>query len=877
MSKYKILFVTILISFFFTYAVTADISSNASVKNEEYSNYLTTATHDAAKQMKIFVDDGVAMPNQTDRENVRDAFFKSLAKDFGYVSEQDMERLHLYVPALLMIDTNGYYVVYNQLEGEQIRQVLSSLNTWTKSAKENGYSFDIQYFLGNRIKLTLGLLEGESTSYLSYDGEYYNVVENVEKDLKNKGKEEADVSTVLNTLSSYGIRKHITDASEIGASEQADVADALGNVEVSVSSVNKARDTLLQTYRNSFIIPELEEKVNYYINANNDAAAADEEMATGYIFTMPDTTEEDWTRLVKNPTVIGFLQGIRVSNGSEFLNIYAMSSGEISKSNATTFTDSEDGQRTYYASGSFTNGSANGYVPGNGSANGAEVTTPDNQNTDDIYVHHHWGDSSLGTGCYTLPVKHIHTTSCYDAAMHHHADKNGNQTAILSDDGEKIETEAVSVELGGSGCYNTPIFHKHTEECYTKIFHHHTGSPTTGGGCYTVPIYHVHTASCYSEGKDETYQPKKNIYHEHKDPVFYYRKVGDDSGKEYSDSEVAADSNEKYYIIRADATGNTCYSKIVYARRKYTVTGKKTCTLTKIYDAISDTSLKDATFKVLYAGKYKISAGETTVELNLKENDKLQLTFGDNDSKVIFSNATSLSEILSKDKREKVTISLAKSQEYVWEETKYDPNWAEGKKLHFTEKIDNDSYWTYDGIIELSSEQDKVIETDGNGKNLVLEGYTYQEMEKTCGKTTSDVEKTYYYGDAITSHKKGELICGMTESTVLGYTTGCGMIDTSDPDSQEMKDYKDGLLDYNYILSKAVERIELICGMDETKIQGYSLSCGKKEGQTVYTLKSSESGRENVIDHYELGCGLEDGERISFEQYKKEESEKNEE
>lgn len=882
MSKYTISFVAILAAFFFAYSVMTDISASANKKNDQYSNYLTTATHDAAKQMKTSVEDGIAMPNQVDREAVRDTFFKSLAKDFGYTTEEDQEVLHIYVPALLMIDTNGYYVVYNQLESGEVKSVLTNLNTWTKSTEANGYKFDIQYFLGHRIKLSLGIdKDGDNWTYMSYDDDYYDVAEKVERDLTNAGKDSSQISKVMSTLEEYGIRKHVSEISTLGSEEAEDVTEAFVSADVTVANVNSARDKLFESFRNSFIIPELEEKVNYYINANNDAAAAYQDLSMNYVFTMPETTENDWTRLVKNPTVIGFLQGIRSSDGKEFLNIYALSSGEISKSNATTFTDESD-TRTYYASGSTTNGSETGYVPGNGAAagTGADVITQDRtekneQNADGTYVHYHWGDPILGTGCYSKAVNHVHTTNCYDIEIHHHVDKNGNTTATQSDDGTLLEATQVATALGSGGCYTTPFTHKHTDSCYSKVFHHHSGSPVTGGGCYTIPLYHQHTSSCYSEGKDITYQPTKDVYHEHKDPVYYYKKVGDTSGKEYTKSEVDADTSEStYYIVRIDASGDTCYTKITYARRKYTVTGTKTYTVNKTYDPTTNATLVRSDFSAPAVGKYKITVGDKDVEKTLEKGDKVSLEFGQAYTTVTVVTASSSSQVLRVEKKEKVNITLENGSEYTWSETKYDSSWSDGKHIHYTETIDADSYWTYDGTVKMSDEKDYATETSGDGKSLVSEGYTYLEMEKTCGKDTNTIEETIPYGDPITSHKKGELICGMTNKTIIGYTTGCGKIDVSDPDSQEMQDYRDGYLDADYILSRSLERVDIICGEDENTIEGYSLSCGKKEGQTIYTLKEGEAEKVNTVDHYELGCGIENGQTITKAQYEKEQREK---
>ena len=101
MSKFVIIFLALLYSFFGLFSASQDITTTASVKNSEYSQYLTTAVHDAAKEMKKTVNGSVSMPDNTAREKVMNTFYNSLALNFGYDTEEDMSRLRSYVPAVV--------------------------------------------------------------------------------------------------------------------------------------------------------------------------------------------------------------------------------------------------------------------------------------------------------------------------------------------------------------------------------------------------------------------------------------------------------------------------------------------------------------------------------------------------------------------------------------------------------------------------------------------------------------------------------------------------------------------------------------------------------------------------------------------------------
>lgn len=77
-------------------------------------------------------------------------------------------------------------------------------------------------------------------------------------------------------------------------------------------------------------------------------------------------------------------------------------------------------------------------------------------------THRHSGDSSKYGGCFTLPIYHVHTDACYSAAPHTHT-------------GDSVH---------GGGCYTTPVYHIHSEECYLTC------------GLDGVPG-HTHTSACY--------------------------------------------------------------------------------------------------------------------------------------------------------------------------------------------------------------------------------------------------------------------------------------------------------------------------------------------------------------------------------------------
>ena len=456
MSKYLLTFLSVILITFGIYSFTTDINTAADTKNSQYSSYLAAATHDSAKEMQSETTGQVSMPATSDRERVANAFFDSLKLDFGYITEEDMQKLHVYVPVLAMIDSDGYYICFNQQYADEtghmaVTESITPINTWTKQSG----NYVVRYYLGGNIDLT-----DTSDSGKMYSGEY--------GDVYNQVKDDGDADA----LSELGLNGNESDFLEV---------------------------------KRSVILDDLQQKIEYYINKNNDFAA---EYTPSYTFTMPQTDNDDWTRLIENPTCIAFLQGIRVSNGRDYLNIYSIGGGEVKKQTVVGFKDS-DSSRTYNTAG--TSHDSDGYVPTDKAAakdasNGDTIIDQDPTSMEEMVPHKHWGNPSITRsadeiGCYTKPVYHVHTTECYTRYNHRHFDQNGNE---ISDEVEWIGTDgkfydknsreiptASAIRTGEhahsdfkkkQNCFTTPVKHKHTDSCYKIKYHKHTD------GCYKETI-----------------------------------------------------------------------------------------------------------------------------------------------------------------------------------------------------------------------------------------------------------------------------------------------------------------------------------------------------------------------------------------------------
>ena len=152
MSKYIISFVASLTAFFFMFSTRTDLLSGAANEKKLYQEYLSSAVSDSSDVMKETINGDAAVPEKDDRKAVEDRFFRTLAINMGYRTDDEMERLRIMVPAIIMVDYDGYYVSYNRKseDGSRLERIDTDIIPW--SVNTNGYL--IRYRLDDNITVT---------------------------------------------------------------------------------------------------------------------------------------------------------------------------------------------------------------------------------------------------------------------------------------------------------------------------------------------------------------------------------------------------------------------------------------------------------------------------------------------------------------------------------------------------------------------------------------------------------------------------------------------------------------------------------------------------------------------------------------------------
>lgn len=420
----------IFISLFGRYTVQTNNNTKAASENEEYTDYLTAATHDAVKEMKNYSTGSLMADTETKRNNIINTFFNSLALNFGYDTDEDLEKLKTYVPAIAIIDNNGYYVVYNvsfiQNGKTEIKSETTKIGTWAEGTEH----FMVRYYLGDNVDVL------DKSDGRLYSGNYKDVCSQLKK---------------------------------IDATKENELEELW----------KKDGNDIFSYHKTNYIVSDLQNKIGYYINYQNRVAT---DLPVNYKFEMPSMTGDDWARTVKNPTVIAFMQGIRVSGGDHYLNIFSLGGGEVQKSSSVLYTNiTSDGNtvQTAIKSKNTDNGGSDGYYANDKQAvlNGVTVDYTD-ENAQSL-------------------VQHSSHYAIKKTDGIHYVFRNRKTGEIKTSVGNKQAYDNETYEYLGvskrGGCYTFPVYHKHTENCYKTTEHKHSAS------CGKTYILHSHTAMCYQD------------------------------------------------------------------------------------------------------------------------------------------------------------------------------------------------------------------------------------------------------------------------------------------------------------------------------------------------------------------------------------------
>lgn len=282
-----ILFVLILAGVSIPIFFRTEVTTKNAQLNNDYSNMLITATEDA---MQVATSDSTykyVFADESKRQEAVDVFYDTLIQDFNYEYSTYADMVKYYVPCIFLIDTDGYYIEYTKTytdnSGKQVyTEIITPINKWSKTFSVGGNgltgkTYTVEFHLDDTVKVSY---KNRNDHIESVEGNYKDVYEKIGKPTELNG--------VLDTEKNFNDQK--TD----------------------------------------LIINELYNKLEYYINYHDESF--NQFNNAQYEFTLPVITGEDWARLIDNPTIISFLQGVQSQYDNNYLNIYALAGSEVEKS-----------------------------------------------------------------------------------------------------------------------------------------------------------------------------------------------------------------------------------------------------------------------------------------------------------------------------------------------------------------------------------------------------------------------------------------------------------------------------------------------------------------------------------------------------------------
>lgn len=262
-SDYILIFIGIILCFGIVSFANVDITKKVNTQNIEYSNKLTAASYDAAQTMNTDNVEkyGHVWNDEDDLNDTLTVFYNSLVYSFNWDNQGRVDEMALYTPVVCMVDVDGYYISHNvvfdtsgmvEIPSEtDKRNGLTTLNTWTK----NYGGVLLRYYLSDYVEV------------YSLDGTIFSGNrKDVYKTLTEKRPGGAEVSNLCFLMD----------------------------------------DDTFNANKNELIVREINKACEYYINRHN---VIGDNYENQYTFEMPEIAGEDWARLLKNPTIISFLQG----------------------------------------------------------------------------------------------------------------------------------------------------------------------------------------------------------------------------------------------------------------------------------------------------------------------------------------------------------------------------------------------------------------------------------------------------------------------------------------------------------------------------------------------------------------------------------------
>ena len=372
------------------------------VLQAKYDSKLYAATYDAIKAFQSnTAHNDVSTVSDSLRRDVQasiSTFIKTLSMNLGVPGYSQNEMMQ-YIPAILFTNYDGYYIYApNSTTAEDgtttYKHILKPYIYYTKEYIKNdnnriviNYTLDnyvtVYGYLGGSYIAKSGYLEADNNSgtieelkeflaiktttgeKYSIDSKEYNYVYDNENnkiyydEINNKwfryrNYEKVDVSSTTNSslgnnTNSNLAGRYYTQASVFTNWYNENVVKTgfSGLTKIDKNNNPREKTSAFNEEKRNVIVNSIQDNLNTAISSYN---ANSQGLGSVYNFKMPVLTETDWDNVLKNVTMVTFMQGIKI--GQKMYNNYAIVNSTINKQyiseDLILFIDKNDDESYYH-------------------------------------------------------------------------------------------------------------------------------------------------------------------------------------------------------------------------------------------------------------------------------------------------------------------------------------------------------------------------------------------------------------------------------------------------------------------------------------------------------------------------------------------------
>lgn len=307
------------------------------------NNAIDTATHDAVDLLVEIaeINGGKNIELNPDIcEAAIEQFFNTMSVNYNMpYNEGSKEYLCAYIPAIIIVGYNGFYIYSAEETSDGVEHVLKPKIPYSYE-DENGNV--INFTLGNEMSIYVDYLDkiysGEFTFNLN-DSTAYDAVDEI-----YEGFTLDDLQYVTTDLSYILYREKNARAEEIFAGDdfllegnplEDYTYDANGVLIGEASPFHQKRREVIT----NLIVSALTEEVTQH----NSYAQL---LGVNYTFNVPDVSKSEWIHAIDDVSILSFIQGIPVGT-NQYYNNYALGGSRITRGSYIYVTEKE-GNRYYH-------------------------------------------------------------------------------------------------------------------------------------------------------------------------------------------------------------------------------------------------------------------------------------------------------------------------------------------------------------------------------------------------------------------------------------------------------------------------------------------------------------------------------------------------